>query len=120
MDLLGEHLVGREYPPYNVLAYVGLFGLGMALHNQYISPALLYQAAQAPFTRFPHMLITSGGAERFLDQMCMLQDKMMKDMDERLVTYYEEPDGIHDFIGYPSHPGYCTVQDVIRNWLAPN
>ena len=44
----------------------------------------------------------------------------MKDMDERVVTYYEEPDGIHDFIGYSSHPGYYAVQDAIRNWLAPN
>ena len=29
-------------------------------------------------------------------------------------------DGIHDFIGYPSHPGYRAVQDAIRNWLALN
>ena len=120
MDLLGKHLVGREYPPYNVLAYVGLFGLGMALHNWYISPASLYQAAWAPFTGFPCTFIASGGAERFLDQTCTLWDKMMKDMDRGVVTYYEEPDGIHDFIGYPSHPGYLAVQDAIRNWLAPN
>ena len=121
MDLpFGEHLVSREYPPYNVLTYVGPFGLGMALHNRYISPASLYRAARAPFTGFPRAFIASDGTERFLDQTRTLRDKMMKDMDEGVVTYYEEPDGIHDFIGYPSHPGYRAVQDAIRNWLAPN
>ena len=120
MDVLGEHLVGREYPPYNVLAYVGPFGLGMMLHNWYISPVSLYRAARALFMGFPRTFITSGGAERFLDQTRTLRDKMMKDMDKGLVTYYEGPDGIHDFICYPSHPGYRAVQDAIRNWLAPN
>ena len=120
MDLLGEHLVGREYPSYNALAYVGPFGLGMALHNRYISPASLYRAARASFTGFPRTFIVFGGAERLLDQIRTLRDKMMKDMDEGVVIYHEEPDGIHDFISYPSHPGYCAVQDAIRNWLAPN
>ena len=41
-------------------------------------------------------------------------------MDEGVVTYYEEPDRIHDFIGHPSHRGYRAVQDAIRNWLAQN
>ena len=49
MDVLGEHLMGREYPSYNV----GSFGLGIALHNRYISFASLYRAARAPFTGFP-------------------------------------------------------------------
>ena len=74
MDLLGKYLVGREYPLYNVLAYVGPFVLGMALHNWYISSALLYQAARALFTGFPRTFIASGGAERFLDQTRTLQD----------------------------------------------
>ena len=74
MDLLGEYLVGREYPLYNVLAYVGPFGLGMALHNRYISPASLYRAARALFTGFPRTFIASGGAERFLDQTRTLRD----------------------------------------------
>ena len=106
MDVLGEHLVGREYPSYNV----GPFGLGIAPHNRYISPASLYRAARAPFTGFPRTFIASGGAERLLDQMRTLRDKMMKDMDEGLVTYHEEPEGIHDFIGYPSHLRYRRIE----------
>ena len=116
MDVLGEHLVGRECPSYNALTYVGPFGLGMTLHNRYISPASLYRAARAPFTGSPRTFIVSGGAERFLDQIRTLRDKMMKDMDEGLVIYCEELDGIHDFIGYPSHPRYRAVQDAIGNW----
>ena len=110
MDLLGEHFVGRECPSYSALAYVGPFGLGMALHNRYISPASLYRAARAPFTGFPRTFIASGGAERLLDQMRTLRDKMMKDMDEGVVTYHEEPEGIHDFIGYPSHLRYRRIE----------
>ncbi|KIM51707.1 hypothetical protein SCLCIDRAFT_1224276 [Scleroderma citrinum Foug A] len=118
MDSLGDNFQGgKGYPSFGSLAYLGPFGLGMALSNRYISPASLYRSLEASFTGFPRTIILAGGAERFLDQICTLRDRMMRDMGEGQVTYYEETDGIHSFIGYPSHPGYRAALDAIRDWL---
>ena len=117
MDIIGDDLGGEGYPSYGALAYVGPFGLGMALSNRYISPASLHRSLHVSFTGFPRTFIVSGGAERYLDQICTLRDRMMRDMGEGQVTYYEETDGIHDFIGYPSHPGHRAALDAIGDWL---
>jgi len=116
MDVIGDNLGGKGYPSYPSLAYVGPFGLGMALTNRYISPASLHRGLHISFMGFPRTLIVAGGAERYLDQICTLRDRMMRD--EGQVTYYEEPDGIHDFIGFPSHPGCRAALDAIGDWLA--
>jgi len=118
MDVVGDDLLGKKYPSYSLSAYVGPFGLGMALSNRYISPASLHRSLEASFVGFPRTFIVAGGAERFFDQICTLRDMMMRDMDEGQVMYYEETDGIHDFIGYPSHPGYRAALDAIGDWLA--
>ena len=118
MDTIGDDLGGKGYPSYGALAYLGPFGLGTALYNRYISPASLHRSLQVSFTGFPRTFIVAGGAERFLDQICTLRDRMMRDMDEGQVTYYEETDGIHDFIGCTSHPGYRAALHAIGDWLA--
>ena len=118
MDIIDNDLGGKGAPSYPSLAYVGPFGLGMALTNRYISPASLHRSLHVSFMGFPRTFIVAGGAERFLDQICTLRDRMMRDMGEGQVTYYEEPDGIHDFIGYTSHPGCRAVLDAIGDWLS--
>lgn len=117
MDLLGDSYAGG-YPSYGVLAYVGPFGLGITLGNPYISPACLTSLVQARFMGFPRTFIVSGGAERFLDQIRTLRGRMTRDMGERHVTYYEERDGVHGFLSFPSHPGGRAALDAIGNWLA--
>lgn len=117
MDLLGDSYAGG-YPSYGVLAYIGPFGLGITLSNRYISPACLTSLVQARFMGFPRTFIVSGGAERFLDQIRTLRDRMMRDMGEGQVTYYEERDGIHGFLSFPSHPGGHATLGAIRDWLA--
>ena len=118
MDILDDSYAGR-YPPYGVLAYVGPFGLGVALGNRYISPASLIPFVRARFRGFPCTFIVSGGAERFLDQIRTLRDRMTRDMGEGQVTYHEEADGIHGFLTSPFHPGGCAALNVaIRDWLA--
>ncbi|KAL4075073.1 Alpha/Beta hydrolase protein [Scleroderma yunnanense] len=118
MDVVSDFFVGRGYPSYSVLAYVGPFGLGMASSNRYISPASLSPLVQARFSRFPRTLIVAGGVDRFLDQAHTLRDKMMRDMPrEGQVTYYEETDGVHGFLTMPTSPGYRAAYDAIRDWL---
>ncbi|KAL4063571.1 Alpha/Beta hydrolase protein [Scleroderma yunnanense] len=118
IDMLPDAFVGRGYPSYSSLAYVGPFGLGMALHNRYISPASLSPAVQARFSGFPRTFIVVGSTDRLLDQVRTLRDKMTRDMPAvGHVTYHEEIDGIHGFMNFPSHPGGRTAFNAIGDWL---
>ncbi|KAL4062095.1 Alpha/Beta hydrolase protein [Scleroderma yunnanense] len=118
IDILADFFVGKGYPSYSVLAYVGPFGLGMALNNRYVSPASLSPVVKARFSGFPRTFIVNGGADRLFDQICTLRDRMMRDMPgEGQVTYYEEKDGVHGFLAMPSHPGGCAALNAIRGWL---
>ncbi|KAI5980680.1 hypothetical protein EDD15DRAFT_2346224, partial [Pisolithus albus] len=67
-------------------AFLGPHGLGMASCNRYISPASLYPSVVARFNGFPRTFITAGGAERLLDQIRTLKDKMVADMGADKVT----------------------------------
>ena len=118
-DVIDESFVGKWFPSYRLLAFTGPFGHGMALHNRYMSPASLSPFVQARFNGFPRTLIVAGGAERFLDQIITLRDRMMKDMGEPgQVMYHEGADGVHAFIIYPSQPGRPAALKAIQDWLA--
>ncbi|KAG6329918.1 hypothetical protein ID866_9172 [Astraeus odoratus] len=117
MDVIGEFYLGAGYPPYSGCAYLGPFGMGMALHNPYISPASLSPCMQARFKGFPRTFIVAGGAERFLDQIRTLRDRMLEDMGEDQVTYYEGIDGIHDYIVFRNYPGCSETYEAIQAWL---
>ena len=88
---------------YAKRAFLGPYGLGMAATNRYISPASLHPLAHASFIGFPRTFIQAGGAERLLDQIRTLRDKMVADIGEDNVTYYEGADAIHDYIAFPWH-----------------
>ncbi|KAI6165540.1 Alpha/Beta hydrolase protein [Pisolithus thermaeus] len=97
---------------------LGPFGLGMAYCNRYVSPASLSPFVQARFEGFPRTFIIAGGAERLLDQIRTLRDKMVKDMGANQVRYYEGADAIHDFIIFPLYPGRFDAFKAIQEWLA--
>ncbi|KAI6110205.1 Alpha/Beta hydrolase protein [Pisolithus croceorrhizus] len=117
-DILYSCYTGREYPSYHGLAYLGPFGLGMAYCNRYVSPASLSPFVQARFEGFPRTFIIAGGAERLLDQIRTLRDKMVKDMGANQVRYYEGTDAIHDFVIFPLYPGRFDAFKAIQEWLA--
>ncbi|KAI5992829.1 hypothetical protein EDC04DRAFT_2985179 [Pisolithus marmoratus] len=118
VDVLGSCYAGRECPPYSELAYLRPFGMGMAFCNRYISPASLSPFVQARFEGFPRTFIIAGGAERLLDQIRTLRDKMTQDMGASQMGYYEGMDAIHDFVIFTWHPGRFDALKAIQEWLA--
>ncbi|KAI6034791.1 Alpha/Beta hydrolase protein [Pisolithus marmoratus] len=118
VDVLGSCYASRECPPYSELAYLRPFGMGMAFCNRYISPASLSPFVQARFEGFPRTFIIAGGAERLLDQIRTLRDKMTQDMGASQVGYYEGMDAIHDFVIFTWHPGRFDALKAIQEWLA--
>ncbi|KAL4063639.1 Alpha/Beta hydrolase protein [Scleroderma yunnanense] len=107
-----------DFPFYAKRAFLGPYGLGMAVSNRYISPASLSPLANARFIGFPRTFIKAGGAERLLDQIRTLRNKMVADISEDKVTYYEAPDAIHDYLAFPSHPACSSTLKAIQHWLA--
>ncbi|KAI5995769.1 Alpha/Beta hydrolase protein [Pisolithus orientalis] len=67
---------------------------------------------------FPRTFIIAGGAERLVDQIRTLRDKMAKDMEASQVGYYEGTDAIHDYFIFTWHPGRFDVLKAIQEWLA--
>lgn len=117
MDILGDSYGDVRHLPYRTYAYVGPFGFGMASCNRYISPACLSLLMRARFKNFPPTFVIAGGAERFLDSIRTLRDRMVKDMGEAHVTYYEAEDAIHDYLVFPWHPCRAATLTAVRAWL---
>lgn len=116
-DIICDFYTDPHHPPYRILAYVGPFGVGIASCNRYISPASLNPLVQARFTGFPRTFIIAGGMEVFLDQICSLRDKMVRDIGERQVTYYEAANAEHDYFVFSWHPDRPATLKAIQEWL---
>ncbi|KAI6096885.1 Alpha/Beta hydrolase protein [Pisolithus thermaeus] len=113
-----DDLAKGSFVSYCKQAFLGPHGLGMASCNRYISPASLYPSVQAHFNSFPRTFISAGGAERFLDQIRTLKEKMVTDMGADKVTYYEATDTIHDWLAFPWDPACPATLMAIQQWLA--
>ncbi|KAI6009313.1 Alpha/Beta hydrolase protein [Pisolithus marmoratus] len=118
MDILGDAYGDLRRVPYGRSAYVGPFGFGMASCNRYVSPASLSPLMQAQFKGFPRTFIIAGGAERLLDPMRTLRDRMLRDMGQADVTYHEAEDAIHDYLIFSWHPSRAASLTSVRKWLA--
>jgi len=108
-------------------AFLGPHGLEASETNRYISPACTYSSFEINFIGFPRTFIISGGAEKLLDQIETLHQRMVKDLgsgdgvgeNEGKVRYLEAPDGIHDFIAFEWHePERSSTLKEIANWIA--
>lgn len=116
-DIICDFYTDPHHPPYRILAYVGPFGIGIASRNRFISPASLNPLVQARFTGFPRTFIIAGGMEVFLDQIRSLRDKMVRDIGERQVTYYEAANAEHDYFVFSWHPDRTATLRAIQEWL---
>ena len=103
---------------YPTAAFLGPFGLGFGMLNRYVSPASLHPSAQAHFLGFPRTFITAGAVERLLDQIRTLKNKMLADMGEEKVTYFEAPDAVHDYLIFSWHPHTPPTLAAIAAWLS--
>jgi len=106
-----------------ILNIVFPFGRSFTNTNPYISPASvspsMLDGEGASFKGFPRTMIIGGGAEIFVDQIRTLNAKMVRDLGEGMVEYYEAPDAIHDYLGHLYHePERTETLRAIGKWLS--
>jgi len=104
------------------LAYAGPLGPTAIEENAYLSPASLRISDADPaisFRGFPPTFIVVGGAERFLDMARTLRRRMVKDMGEEKVGYYEAEDAVHDHVLFQvEEPQNVLMLNALEEWLA--
>lgn len=112
-------LVGKN-PPATKVNFVGPLGMTGANSNRYISPSSTAPTmGPVSFKGFPRTFISAGGAEILVDQIRVLRDRMIADIGEGQVEYYEVPDGIHDYMVLGWHePERTETMRRIANWIA--
>ncbi|KAJ3751967.1 Alpha/Beta hydrolase protein [Lentinula raphanica] len=100
-------------------AFVGPHGLGAAEVNPMISPASRNPAMQISFKGFPRTFIAAGGAEVFYDMLCVLRDRMVRDLGEDKVRWHCPSDATHDWVAVPYHePERTETMKEIAAWVA--
>lgn len=91
--------------------------------NRYLSPVSRAEGAErVSFAGWPRTFINGGGAERLIDSIRALKERMSADMGEGLgeeqVFYYEAEDGIHDYLGMEFHePERSETLAKIADWV---
>jgi acetyl esterase/lipase len=115
-----DYIGGSSGPAakYAHTAFAGPLGLAAADTNVYISPASKF--ARASFVGWPRAFVVAGGAEWLAESIRTLKERMSADMGEGAggVTYYEAPDGVHDYIGAPWHePERTETLIKIAEWV---
>ncbi|KAG2345596.1 alpha/beta-hydrolase [Suillus weaverae] len=116
MDFLGN--LNTRSMLYSKQAFLGPYGFGFATLNRYISPASLHPSVHAHFQGFPRTFIAVGTADRFLDQIRTLRRKMVSEMDEGEVTFFEAQDAVHDYLLFKWHPHRAATLKAIATWLS--
>lgn len=113
-----------ELAQWALRAFLGPVGVEEAGKSHYISPGSLnLENTAGMFNGFPRTYIVSGGAERILDEIRTMQQRMVEDLNGKeekgadgqivrsrradgtfpWVTYDEVPDAMHDFLMFPWH-----------------
>lgn len=91
--------------------------------NPYLSPASISPAIESivSFEGFPETFLVSGGAERIRDSVRTLKERLARDLGDGKVTYYEAPDGVHDFLAFTWHePERTEVLGLLSSWVDRN
>jgi acetyl esterase/lipase len=106
---------------YAPAALVGPLGLGAADSEVYISPGSQLVTG-ASYAGWPRTFILCGGAEAFAPSIRLMRDRMVADMGEGpgagQVTYYEAPDGVHDYLTLMWHePERTQTLQAMADWV---
>ncbi|KAJ7733765.1 Alpha/Beta hydrolase protein [Mycena maculata] len=114
--------IPRDGVHYSALAFTGLWGLGAANVNVYISPASLL-LTKVSFEKWPRTLrtfVSAGGSEVLRDEVRTLVERMKRDMGDDRVRYLECEDGVHDFCVFDNgvhDPERTQTLQAVRDWL---
>jgi len=94
------------------------FGPSFPATNPYLSPASLRGGVDITFRGFPRTFINGGGSERLRDEIRTLEKRMRQDLGNEMVTYYEAPDAVHDYLIFPWHePERSETLSIIGSWV---
>jgi acetyl esterase/lipase len=111
------NIINKEIS-YPKTAFLGPLGMDAAAQNRYISPASLHPSMNIDFKGFPKTFIVAGGAEVLLDQIRTFTERMLKDLGEENVKYYEAVDGIHDYLPISWHePERTDTFKALAKWI---
>jgi acetyl esterase/lipase len=89
--------------------------------NPYLSPGSADPEMDSvvSFKGFPRTFICVGSAERLLDQVRVVRDRMVRDLGEHMICYEEVPNIVHGFLAVVV---YATerldIYNKIEKWLA--
>ncbi|KAG8936835.1 hypothetical protein FRC02_010697 [Tulasnella sp. 418] len=128
-----------ELAQWTIKAFLGPMSMEEARTNPYISPSSLHLSEErlnGLFKGFPRTYVLAGGAERILDEIRTLRDRLQKDLmplssgshakgevapyEEEIpwVTYDEVDDALHDFLMFPWHqPEVDHTLQRINIWM---
>ncbi|OJA14375.1 hypothetical protein AZE42_12088 [Rhizopogon vesiculosus] len=111
-------IINSDHTAYSKAAFLDPFELDFAMINPYISPASVHPSLQVHFRGFPRTFIAVGTVERLLDQTRTLRNKMISEMGEGDVTFFEAHDAIHNYLVFDWHPQRLVTLKAIATWLS--
>lgn len=91
--------------------------------NRYLSPVSRSKDAErVSFVGWPSTFLNGGGAERFIESIRALKERMSTDIGEGMgkgqVYYFEAEDGIHDYVAMPFfEPERSETLTKIAEWM---
>ncbi|TCD69317.1 hypothetical protein EIP91_008073 [Steccherinum ochraceum] len=102
--------------------FLGPLGMEGANSNRYISPASTAPTMEPfSFKGFPRTFIAGGGAEVLIDQIRQLKNKMVADLGEGQVEYFEASGAIHDYLVLVwLEPERSETLRRVASWIAPH
>jgi acetyl esterase/lipase len=89
--------------------------------NPYLSPGSADPAMDSvvSFKGFPRTFICVGDAERLLDQVRVVKDRMVRDLGEDMVCYEEVPYMVHMFVTTTIFPAErLHIYEEMEKWLS--
>lgn len=114
-----DYIGGMAEADYGKKIFCGQHGRDAVSVNPYMSPASIDPRMKIDFKGFPRTFIVAGGAEVLLGVIRTLKERMVRDLGENKVGYYEATEGIHDYVAFPQwEPERTETYKDIAEWLA--
>lgn len=93
-------------------------GMPFASTNRYLSPASPHPDLKVSFAGFPRTFIAAGEVEYLLPAIKILRDRMVRDLGEDAVVYFEAVDAPHDYMVFKLQPETRLTLEAIARWSA--
>ncbi|KAK0461179.1 Alpha/Beta hydrolase protein [Desarmillaria tabescens] len=114
-----DYIGGMAESDYARKMFCGQNGKDAISVNPYMSPASIDPRMKVDFKGFPRTFIVAGGAEVLLGVIRTLKERMVRDLGENKMGYYEAAEGIHDYVAFTEwEPERRETYKAVAEWLA--